>query len=1302
MAGNDLRGKITLDVSSAVSKLGELGKAYRKLASDAKREISTITTAQRNHASDFSKKETAKRNAMKTTQKLARSHARELARLNNTADPTKRAGGAGGQAKAMMPDYANNAKVPSGTAYGPLTQAMSGTTKQANALATASRGAMKAGQQAAKSTKTQRTATTELGKAYGGAAVGMNSARYALYDISRGLRIVGTAMVAAGAAPIAMAIKYEDAFAQVQRTVSGLAAHEMEYLRQQMIGITQVMPIAFSEVARIGTLAGQMGIASQNIAGFVKTVAQFAATTDVSVETASTAFGRMNALLPDVKGDFLGMADSVSKVGVNAVATEAEILNTAIQISAVAGQAGLASTEIIGFAGSLASVAVRPELARGIVTRVFGRISRAVSESGAKLVGFAKLAGMTSNEFKRTWGDPKLGKDTVLKLFDGIRRKGNDAEATLRELGITSVRDVPVLLRLANAMSSAGVQGGLMAENFLDSAEAAGEMQRQYDIVATTVGAKMTLLGNNISAALDTIGRTDLGFIGDVLDNITKEIKIFTSSLTDGAKIFGIEIGKTNAEVLGMGAMVAILAGAAVLFLSVVAQIAAGLHAFATIKGAMGPMVATVKGAATKVVGGLTAIRTAIATTTTASYASITASGRMGRAFGTVKAGAIGAAAGVRTLGAGIKALALAHPILTALTVAFGLFAANEAMMGSMTTTVDEFSKAIERTGSLGAAFRTSVYTSDGFFGMGVKSSLPFQDMKKFNDSLELMSNNDMFSDMTRKMPWQQWSDEMAGQINFDQMSDGLDLLDDSIVQLFEQGDDWAAVEQLQQFAKEAGLTDSALSSMTQRTEQTTAAIKNLLSSEGFAPTEENVIKVWNNEIPEFISRTLDAKAALRELENEGKIFNAMGEDVTEFVDTTGKRLASMIDLSGAYGEAVSNANNKAKESWQAQVDEIKRAEDATEITAEAAKSQLDELGDHIDVSTASLSEYFAVLEEQAQAQADFAKNIALAYIEGGQEAADAVRDAGPEIAALIGEELANGVTEGMDLLVDYAGQGSIEAMMVVLEQITDSTPEIRAAFQTMGEESKIAIVEKIVAGDAEIKDILTAAKPKIIIDADADPAMRENQKAANYIDAYIDSKPIITVGGNADPAISEADRAANYIRGLQPTMYVQVRVEEVVSRNMQPEGHPMGPDYSWAGANGGMHSYADGGFATGIYKGRKGSIHKFAEPETGWEAYVSGKPGQEKRNRSILMDAAERLGMQTFAKGGVTNNSGHYAPSASSRSASTSRVSVVELSAYDRKLLAQAGNVSLSIGNEQVARANSRANAVSAKRGSY
>jgi len=58
--------------------------------------------------------------------------------------------------------------------------------------------------------------------------------------------------------------------------------------------------------------------------------------------------------------------------------------------------------------------------------------------------------------------------------------------------------------------------------------------------------------------------------------------------------------------------------------------------------------------------------------------------------------------------------------------------------------------------------------------------------------------------------------------------------------------------------------------------------------------------------------------------------------------------------------------------------------------------------------------------------------------------------------------------------------------------------------------------------------------------------------------------------------------------------------------------------------------AFADGGFASGIYAAQARGIHKFAEPETIWEAYISGKPDARDRNIGIWQETGRRLGVDS------------------------------------------------------------------------
>lgn len=72
------------------------------------------------------------------------------------------------------------------------------------------------------------------------------------------------------------------------------------------------------------------------------------------------------------------------------------------------------------------------------------------------------------------------------------------------------------------------------------------------------------------------------------------------------------------------------------------------------------------------------------------------------------------------------------------------------------------------------------------------------------------------------------------------------------------------------------------------------------------------------------------------------------------------------------------------------------------------------------------------------------------------------------------------------------------------------------------------------------------------------------------------------------------------------------------------------------ANADGGMYSYADGGFGEGMYSGGT-PLYKFAEPETRWEAFISGREGMEERNRAVWAEAGQRLGVLPAVGGPTT-----------------------------------------------------------------
>jgi TP901 family phage tail tape measure protein len=327
--------------------------------------------------------------------------------------------------------------------------------------------------------------------------------RYALYDISNSLKVFSAAALGAAIIPIGLSIKYEREFANVIRT-NELVGDSMEAarkkLRDELQTIAQTTPVSWEDVTEVATLAGQLGIAENLITDFTETVVKFSATTNLTVDGAATAFGRLNQLIKGIDGNFNALGSAILAVGVDSVATESEIVNVSTQIASMGNLAGLTAPEIVGLSGAIASLGIKPELARGTITRLFSNIGKSAVQGGFNVAEFGRLTNRTAEEFVSDW-QTRPGA-VIQDFFAGINNEGPEAERTLRQLGITSVRDIPAILRLAQSSDEVRRLIALSSDEYLF----ATKVNEQYGIISGTTAEQINRLGQNFQTLGAAIG----------------------------------------------------------------------------------------------------------------------------------------------------------------------------------------------------------------------------------------------------------------------------------------------------------------------------------------------------------------------------------------------------------------------------------------------------------------------------------------------------------------------------------------------------------------------------------------------------------------------------------------------------------------------------------------------------------------------------------------------------------------------------------------------------------------------------
>jgi TP901 family phage tail tape measure protein len=431
----------------------------------------------------------------------------------------------------------------------------------------------------------------------------LSRTRYALYDIGSKLLGFGTAIAAGLGQAIQQAAAFESAFTRVERT-TGATGSELAGLRKSLIDLSTTMPVSFEQITAVATLGAQMGIASDSIDSFTQTVTKFSAITGVAVEEVAMSLGRLGQLLDVPASKFENLSAAITFVGVNAVATDREILVMSESISAAANQAGFAADEVIGLSGALASLKVRPEEARGVIVRLFREIDSSVSEGGTRLDDFAKTLNMTSEETAKLWGsDPSK----FFTSFLTAAKAGGNLNEVITALGITNSRELNVIQRLAN----------------------------NTDVLATTMANahEQYLLGTYASDAY-----------GKVQDDLASKMTIFQSVLQELQASFGDAfMGPMKAFfdfIISVGKGLAAMPGPMKMLLGILAAMASGFLIF--------------KGAMLLAVGGMLAMRLAMQTMGFSSVKSMASLSTLRTVMGSTGAMGAKAAVGIRILSFGL------------------------------------------------------------------------------------------------------------------------------------------------------------------------------------------------------------------------------------------------------------------------------------------------------------------------------------------------------------------------------------------------------------------------------------------------------------------------------------------------------------------------------------------------------------------------------------------------------------------------------------------------------------------------
>lgn len=341
---------------------------------------------------------------------------------------------------------------------------------------------------------------------------------------------IGAAATGAVVASAKIGIGFESAFAGVKKTVNA-TDDQLAKLRDGIRDMAKEIPSSANEIAGIAEAAGQLGIKTDSILSFTRVMSDLGVATNLAGDEAASTLAKFANITGMPQENFDRLGSTIVALGNNLATTEADIAAMAMRLAGAGTQVGMTEAQILSFAGALSSVGIEAEAGGSAFSRVMSDMQLAVETNSKDLKKYAKVAGMTGDQFKKSFQKDAAG--AILEFVKGLNntaRNGKSATAVLADMGIEEIRLSDALKRAAGASGVFEDAVKLGNEAWEENTALTKEAEQRYQ----TTESKIKILGNAVKDLGITAWEAMKGPFNKALDAAGTKLSELADSMTSG------------------------------------------------------------------------------------------------------------------------------------------------------------------------------------------------------------------------------------------------------------------------------------------------------------------------------------------------------------------------------------------------------------------------------------------------------------------------------------------------------------------------------------------------------------------------------------------------------------------------------------------------------------------------------------------------------------------------------------------------------------------------------------------------
>lgn len=339
------------------------------------------------------------------------------------------------------------------------------------------------------------------------------------------LMALSAPLVAVGGLAVKSAIDFESAFTGVKKTVNA-TDEQLAKLKSGILDMSKSMPESASSIAQVAESAGQLGIKTENIESFTKTMVMLGDSTNLSSDEAATALARLANITGMPQENFDKLGSVIVALGNNMATTESEITEMGLRLAGAGHQVGMSEAQIMSFASALSSVGIEAEAGGSAFSKVMIDMQLATEKGGKDLDNFAKVAGMSSSQFQKAFKED--ASSALIAFIKGLQNTGTSGESAIKvldDMGITEVRMRDALLRASGASDTFTKALSIGTTAWSENTALTKEAETRY----ATMASKIEMAKNKLKALGIELGEELMPFVSEFIDDLEDVVNWFGS-----------------------------------------------------------------------------------------------------------------------------------------------------------------------------------------------------------------------------------------------------------------------------------------------------------------------------------------------------------------------------------------------------------------------------------------------------------------------------------------------------------------------------------------------------------------------------------------------------------------------------------------------------------------------------------------------------------------------------------------------------------------------------------------------------